>query len=121
MDEKTKINFGGIVAEVKQDPSVTNTNRFCVKTITWKKYVFAGEEIILLKSILQGFIGNRMSGKTYKITDEVNAKMIKKNDIVMLYFFDKEINVEMLDKIYAGYTNDVLRAILSRLPVYIFD
>ena len=91
MDEKTKINFGGIQVEIKQDPSITNTNRFCAVKITLKNYVFVGEEIILLKSILQGFIGNRMSGKTYKITDEVNAKMIKKNDIVMLYFFDKEM------------------------------
>ncbi len=122
MDENDKYNFGGIGVDITKDPSIGNTNRFCTKEIWFFGYSFSGAEIIFLQKILQGFVGNKMTtGKVYKITDVISAKMIKKKEYMLSLIAHNIEEIAVFDKIYAAYWNGVIQAIIFKLPIFIFN
>jgi|GEM_PF-6158619 len=123
LSDGEELSFGGIDIVIKNDPSVTNTTRFCTSQMKIKGKTFSGPEIIKLRAVLQSFSGNKMSGDTtYKITEDVSAEMVKKGNKYMLRFVDQEIGyaIALLDKVYSIYLLGIIQAILSRLPVFVF-
>ncbi len=115
------LNFNGIVVTIKEDPSIGNTKRYCTEAIQFQGELFSGAEIIMLQKILQSFFGNKITkNKVYKITKTVSAMMVEKSGGYMLSISAHGDEIAIFDKVYAGYWNGVIQAILFKLPIFIF-
>ena len=115
------VKFGDVLVTIKNDPSITNTNRYCTETMQFKGELFSGAEIIFLQKILQSFFGNKITkNKVYKITKTVSAMMVEKSGGYMLSISAHGDEIAIFDKVYAGYWNGVIQAILFKLPIFIF-